>query len=104
MEKYIYGAERFPVGTRVRVKGSRDVHSGKVGEVVRPDGRYNFWVKIADGLYRKSGRTLVAISLPERAEPEKLPRENLTKEFDVAYRKMKAKDSRFARSIKGFVW
>lgn len=103
MSKYNYDASRFPPGTKVRIKGERDFHAGQVGEVVRADSRYIFWVRIGDDIYRKPGRTLGLIQLgPPIAKRER--RENLTEEVRQAYKRMQEKDPKFNKSVRPFVW
>lgn len=104
MSKYNYDANRFPPMTRVRVKGTRDVHAGQEGEVVRADSRSWFWVRIGNDIYRKPGRTLALIQLGPPMPKKERGRENLPEDFRKAYKRMQEKDPKFSQSVRPFVW
>lgn len=59
--KCIYGPERYPIGSKIKVKGSKHVKSGEIGEVkgYDPMTHHKLRVKFSDGVYIIEGKHVV---------------------------------------------
>lgn len=103
----LFGIDKYPPGSVVRIKGERHAKSGQQGIVVRgvPGRLCLLHVQLREGVYLVEGKHLVLIE-PGKPQPKNghERRENLTKIVDQAYKALKAKDSRYAASMDKSIW
>jgi hypothetical protein len=98
------GFLKYPPGTKIKIKGERHAKSGNIGCVVSKARGAFYQVRLSDGTYQVPGKYIEVLELGPAVVPKKYERENLSKEWSNAYKKVQAKDPKFAGYIERQRW
>lgn len=90
---------KYPIGSKIRIKGIRDPHAGSEGLVVGIMRARYYSVRILNTNYVKPGRYLKVLELGPEVEVVKPKRENDAKDIDQGYKRYQLKDPKFAEYL-----